>query len=397
MEVTILLVILCSFPKPKVLTAVMAALLLLRPNERFECFVSYPKVIFPILAISLFLFTDKESRTKQLSFDKPLLYFIAVISVQTVVLHSSDIVRNFEFLIVGVLLYYAVNMFSNEQGGVKLLCYAIVCSCLFITGEAVYYHFTEPVGSQIWRVFHGGNVGRLQAWGNWANANETAFISCLGVANVLYLCANLNSKLFYTISLTLIPFFAFVVFLTGSRAGLATLVLIFIPMALLLGSNIGKAIVVMAIVAAVLLSSVYAPERVDLEASSEDRFDLRYGAIKLFQQNPIKGVGFQRIKYDLGGMAVHNTYLQAIAETGVIGASFLFYFLYKLGTRIYFAIMYFKNKKTFNLNVALVTGQYVSSLFYFLWGNQLLSVLFFLILAQINTVLDLNGDGSENI
>jgi len=388
-EVAIVLFVLVSFPKPKVFTSVIAALLLLRPNERFECFVSYPKLIFPILALSLIFFSDKDDRIKQFKADKQLHCFIAIIVIQTLLFHIDDLGKNVEYLIVGLMFYYAVNLFSKDQDGVKLLNYAIIISCLIITGEAIYYHYTEPTGSIIWNLFHTSKAGRLQAWGNWANANETAFIASIGIANAVFLCVRFRSKLFYVVSAALISFFTMVIFLTASRAGLATLLIIFLPMVVLMDYKVAKVLVAIAIVFTVFLASSFSPERVDLEASSEDRFDLRYRGIQLFKQHPLVGVGFQRARNDLGEQPLHNTYLQVFVETGVIGASFLFYFLYKICMRIYRTICYNKHRKLSNLNMSIVVGLYLGSSFYFLWGNQLLSLLFFLIIAQVQIWLGL--------
>lgn len=391
MELVILLAIFCSFTKPHYLTAIMAALLLLRPNERFECFVSYPKVVYSVLALSLLIYSDKESRIKQLKLDKPLLCFILVIVFQTVLFHSEDLTTNLSFIAVGIMFYYAVVLFSLNSNSARLLSYATVCSCFIICGEAAYYHYIEPMGSLAWDFFHIGpkEAARLQAWGNWGNANETAFIACIGIANSVFLCVRYGTKKLYLTSAALIPFFTLVVFLTGSRAGLATLILVFLPMMFFSDIRGGKMAAVVVIVAALLLSGIFAPQRVDREASSEDRFDLRYVGIQLFKQYPIIGVGFQRASNELGGMKLHNTYLQALVETGVVGAPFLYYFLYLIGARIYRVTQYNKNKQKSNSNSSIVSGLYLGSIFYFLWGNQLLSLLFFFCMAQINTWLQL--------
>lgn len=390
-EVAILLSVLCFFTRPQYLTALMATLLLLRPNERFECIVSYPKIIYPILALSILFYSDKTTRIKQLKLDKQLLIFILVIIIETLIYHSSNLVDNLSFIAVGLTLYYAIVLFSSDQKGAMLLSYAIVASCFIICGEAAYYHYYEPIGSINWSFFHVGpkEIARLQAWGNWGNANETAFIACIGITNVVFQCVRNGNKILYVVSSALIPFFLLVIYLTASRAGLATIVLFFLPMVVLLDFKAGKIIVVLVVVAVLFFSSSFTPQRVDLEGSRDERLDLRYGGIHLFKQYPIFGIGFQQSTYELGGMPLHNTYLQALVETGVIGASLLLYYVCKIGHRIYLAILHNKHNKFSNSNVTVVAGLYLGSSFYFLWGNQLLSLLFFLCMAQINVGMQL--------
>jgi O-antigen ligase len=391
LEVVILLVLLCSFTRPQLLTAILAGLLLMRPNERFECFVSYPKLIYPLLALALFFYSDKERRREQLGFDKPLLYFIAVILVQTLLFHSADLSAHISYIIVGLLFYYAVTLFSTDLRGCRLLCTATIASCLCICGEALYYHFTEPAGSTIWKFFHTGlaEAARLQAWGNWGNANETAFIACIGVANVVFLCVRSKSALLYAAAAALIPFFTLVVFLTGSRAGLATLILIFMPVLFLLDMKAVKVVLVIVLAGAVIFSSSFSPQRVDADASREDRFDLRYGGVQIFKQYPVVGIGFQRANNELGGMQLHNTYLQALVETGVVGAPFLYYYLYLIGVNLYKVRRTYKNTGMPTTTISVAAGLFIGSLFYFMWGNQLLSLLFFLTMGQVATWMQL--------
>ena len=394
MEVLILLAVLLSFTKPKYLTALVTALLLLRPNERFDCLVSYPKIAIPVLALSLFLFSDKERRVHQLNYDKPLLYFLFVIVIQTFLFSIGDLGKIAEYLGVSLLLYCAVVLFCTDSKGVRLLNYAVVFSCLIICGEALYYHFTETEGSLIWEIFHLKKSGRLQAWGNWGNSNETAFLACLGIANILYLCTRFKLKIFYVTGIVLLPFFILVIYLTASRAGLASLIIVFLPILFLMNSKFAKVIVLTILISIVVLSSVYTPQRVDSDASTEDRYDLRYRGIQVFKQNPIFGVGFLQARYEIGGQPPHNTYLQALVETGLTGAPFLFYFLYRIGLRIYNSSQTLKLRQLYRTDLAVIAGQFLSSLFYFLWGNQLLSLLFFIIIAQVNIGLGLVEEDS---
>ena len=54
---------------------------------------------------------------------------------------------------------------------------------------------------------------------------------------------------------------------------------------------------------------------------SNGRFDLWNSAFELFIKSPVYGIGLKRF-YFLTGLDVHNTYIQILAETGIIGFTF---------------------------------------------------------------------------
>ncbi|WP_319586822.1 O-antigen ligase family protein [uncultured Desulfobulbus sp.] len=394
-ELIVLAIILLSVVGPERMTAVTAAVMLLRPNERFHCFISsYPIVVFCTMFMALIFFGNKDSHGKQLKCTIPLLLFIAIIIFQTILFRRHQFINNMLVISPGLLLYFAIISFSTNTKGAKLLSCVVLISCFLICAEALYYHYSEPVGSVLYNFFHGFSLGRpdlarLQAWGQWGNANETAFIACVGSINATFLCVQFKQKLYYAVTAVLIPIFVLVVYLTGSRAGLATFVIFFLALIFLIKFNFSKLIIMLFLGAVVVFSSSFAPERPDSKGSTEERLDLRYGGIQVFKAYPLIGVGFQNLQNELGGMVAHNTFVQAFAETGLIGACFLIYYLYKVGLSLYQVLCSHKNNRSPTTNVAVVVGLYLSSLFYFFWGNQLLSLLFYLIFAQVHSWLQL--------
>ena len=224
-------------------------------------------------------------------------------------------------------------------------------------------------------MFHLPKSGRLQAWGMWANANETAFIACLGIANILFLASKYKGALHFAAALVMVPFFATIVFLTASRAGFASLLLIFLPSVILAKAKLLRIIAVVAILCAIVLSHSMTPERTDAQGSTDERSDLRYRGRQIIKEYPIAGVGFLRARYEVGSSPLHNTYLQAFAETGIIGGLLLMTFLSKLGRNLYYAYQ-IHGKNNDNFNIFFVVGLYCSSIFYFYWGNQLLTIFF---------------------
>jgi len=381
LEYLLLLLMLLSVVNARLLTALAVGILLVRPNERMDLTIPFVQILLPLLLLVIVLHRVKLKELPRHGANKYLKLFIVLIGLQTLVFHPSELFNTMLYITVGGLLYCAVIMFMNDDDGIKYLSYAILISCFLICFEPVYYHFNEPEGSLLWAAFHLPQSGRLQAWGMWANANETAYLACLGVANLMILATKFRSTKHNLACGVLIPFFSLVVFLTASRAGFASLLLMFLPSVLFSGRTAVKVLVVAAMLGTVLAAHTLTPERKDTEASTEQRGELRVRGKQMVLEYPFRGVGFGRAAGEASGRPLHNTYLQAFAETGIPGGILLLLFLYNLGRSAFSACATSAPGKQY---MVFLFGWYVSSLFYYYWGNQLLSILFFLVAAQVN-------------
>ena len=128
--------------------------------------------------------------------------------------------------------------------------------------------------------------------------------------------------------------------------------------------------------AAIVIIPKLSPERKDKEASSNERADLRYKGKKIFKEHPVFGVGYRRAQRYTGGMMIHCSYIQAFAETGILGGYLLFYMLFIVGQKIYNGLQANKkNKRIYSLYGALA-GIYLSGLLYMCFGNQFLTLMF---------------------
>ena len=380
-EVVLVTLLLISVTKQQQLISIVIGIMLLRPNERFECYIQYPKVLFAILLLLMLLNITRLPEIILSKNDKLLMFFIAFIFLRTLIFNREDVSSNFLYLIIGLMFYVSVHLFMNDGKGITLLCYATALSCFAICIEPLFYHYTLTDGDELWNRFHVN--GRLNAWGMWGNANETAFIASIGVANILFPLVRSGKRIMIVVSAIILPFFIAVVFLTGSRSGLVTLFLIFVPLVFLIKSKAIKVFIVVACLCVYGIFQSMAPERLDKQASTEDRSDLRYQGVQIFKQHPLIGVGFQRVVKDEIGQPLHNTYLQAFAETGLAGGMLLILYMYYSGKKMLVCHNNLKRENKSSTTIALISGLYLSSVFYFFWGNQLLSILFFLVMAQI--------------
>jgi|GEM_PF-2752136 len=384
LELFLLLGMLTAILRPALLVMLATCVVLLRPNERMALSIPFMQVLVPVLSLALLLNAGTVKERRPGAAGRYLDYFVLLALAETLVFHSGDFVTVFTFVVVNYLVYYTTLVFMADDAGTRLLSRTVVFCCFLICLEPLYYHLTEPVGSEIWNVFHLPKSGRLQAWGMWQNANETAFIACMGIANLVFLAAKYKGVSHYLASLLAVPFFAVIIFLTASRAGFASLLLIFLPSVVLARNKVIRVVAVVAIVGAVLVAHTLTPVRTDAQGSADDRAELRRRGKLIVEENPLFGIGLLQARYYAGGRPLHNTYLQAFAETGVPGGVLLMTFLIGVGRRLYAVCAVNRERSPY---LVFVLGLYCSSIFYFFWGNQLLSIFFFLVTAQLTIAI----------
>lgn len=374
-----------SFFRPRFLTPLAAVVLLVRPNERMALHLPYITLVSAGMLVQVLLHLKSATRQSFSRHNKYLMFFVALVGVQSVFIYRDELSYNLVYISSGLLLYICATTFLDDDRGMAMMSRAIILSCFIICFEPVYYHYTETTGSALWHVFHIEKSNRLQAWGMWANPNETAFIACLALANLTFITSRFKSRWHYIASGALIPFFALVVFLTASRAGFAALLLIFLPTVFLIRRRSLKAITILFLAGIVLLSQTLTPKRTDTEGSTEERTELRVKGEHLALEFPIVGVGFNRARYEMGSRPVHNIYVQAFAETGFTGGLLLLAYLYLMGTSLYRRFKTLRADGAYYL--VFLGGLYCSSVFYFFWGNQLLSTLFFVVMAELSATI----------
>ena len=117
-----------------------------------------------------------------------------------------------------------------------------------------------------------------------------------------------------------------------------------------------------------------------LNDGGSGRMNLWDESFKIFNNHPILGIGLNNSRYYISGTYIHNTFLQVLAETGIVG--FAFYIIYIL-------LIYLESKKidVFNKN-----NFFRSITICFLFQMFLLSILlqesFFTYLALLKVTYD---------
>ena len=384
-EVVILLVLVLSLTRARYFVVALLGINLLRLNERFNMSLPFSVIAFLLLIPALFIHSRKANGAYTLEReDKVLIALVVFVLLLTVAFHLNDLSHNFMICGLGLLSYIGYTRLASDEQGLRLMNYGCIVFCLLICLEPLYYHFTESEGSEMWRYFH--MVSRINAWGIWRNANETAFLACFGVGNglMLYVRERKATSLLWVLSS--FPVFLYTIFLSRSRAGAASLGIILIAIVLTVNSKIMRSVGIVALIAAVFFLPLALSKRADMEASSSERADLRYEGIQLFKQYPLRGDGFYRASEDAVNV-LHNTYIQAFAETGIVGGSLFLYYMYCVGAKLtgglWVCLRSRGRRRWLGDNVGLLLGFFLSAAFYLYFGNQFLSVMFFVSMALL--------------
>jgi len=387
------LLMVASFFKPKYFAAFVIAMIMLRPNERFALPFSYPEVLFFLL---LFSITLNIHTFKEFKYSKDyyvIALYVLFIMLITILFHRENYYGILLKCGFGLLIYYYVTVVLISSKALKLFALTFLISSFLICFEPFYYRITEPVYSPIWFLFNTLN-NRIMAWGMWENSNETSFIANIGTISALFLLSLKKRVTFTSVVVygSIISFFFYIVCLTSSRTGLGCFLLIFMGMVFCIKSNLTKTVISIIIVGIMITAPMLTPQRDELEkaASTSERADLRYIGVHLFMEYPLTGVGFDRAQNDAGGMVLHNTFVQAFAETGIIGGMLFLYYIWIILRVTYKKWRLFQKEPIFSIS-NLLPGVFLCMILYIFFGNQLLTPMFLCAMALIKTALDTIG------
>jgi len=183
------------------------------------------------------------------------------------------------------------------------------------------------------------SITRIDLWG-YKDPNDLAYIFCwaipLAVSYLLY--SNGWQKKAFAITTVLLSIIA--VISSGSRAGFLILsIMLLITISIHIKKRLFTTILFFLIIILTItfvlkqfadirsplerVLSLFSIDVADLESVSSlySRLLAHKAAIKTWLDNPILGIGYGNFLHNIGffGIAAHNTYLQLLAELGIIG------------------------------------------------------------------------------
>lgn len=220
-----------------------------------------------------------------------------------------------DFLLTALLPFFLYAAHSGSVIKLKVLLFSLLLFSLFMVSNGIsQLESFDGVGWAGSRSFQGTRitfVGRLE------DPNDLGgyFVMCLPFAAYFFRHGNvIFTKLFGLFCLAAL---AYGIYLTNSRGallaafGLAGAYIYY-------RYGLRKAIFVALALLPVAAFVISGFRSLELDSSANDRVDIWYEGLQLWEQNPIFGVGMHNF-YDNAGLTAHNSFLLVMSELGTVG------------------------------------------------------------------------------
>ncbi len=309
--------------------AVLLATLLtlyVRPGDLNPALESYPFLswLSALLGLSLVLSWMVRPTKPKWSphFTWILGVWFAFVFSQVAHTYLEATISTFKGFFTNVFLVFAVALVLTSWRRVEGFATVWILSAAFLAIAGVVQYATG--------VGLGGQVlvkGRIQGVGIFGDPNDLAlaFLIAVPLAHArFYSRGGLRKIIFFALA----ALFTYATFLTNSRGGIVSLLLVFFALSAhrfgpKLGAFVGTAIVL----ALLALGPSRVGEINSKEASAQGRIAAWSAGLQMLKSNPAVGVG-HGLFLDHHELTAHNSFVLCFAETGLIGAFFWIGLLY---------------------------------------------------------------------
>ena len=221
----------------------------------------------------------------------------------------------------------------------------------------------------------------------WGNPNDLGMVTNWAILGCLYYIKRKGSKVLKIVAVALAACLAVTLFSTGSRGGQLqcgiNLWMVFVG-----GKRkaLGIFLLVVALAGALVVLPKLAPERSDAGESKDERTELLMAGFRLFKSYPIQGCGYLKFpgENDFKSLFPHNVYVQALAETGLIGAGIFFAMVFFLRRETRAVVKYYGARKDVNMAVLAqcIGALQLSYAVFIMFSNQFMTYRFGLIMTM---------------
>lgn len=342
------------------------ATIIIRPNEMVDG-VMLPAIPVLIIAMSLSYMVHVSRAYRPKSGPRPRAELLLLLMIILLVLHFIVFPSGWSLLdwtlsefapTILLLLFFTRHMATPPRLQAGLT--TVTASSTIIGLDALIVHFLRkgppamaetsegaiyPGFGKLWNSYHLDGLRLTGKDGSmWGNPNDLGMVANWGILGCLYYVRRQGSKVLRLICLGAAAALAATLFLTGSRGGQLqmgiNLWMIFIG-----GKRKALGIVLLgvALVGVLVVLPKLSPERSDAGASKDERTELLMAGARLFKSYPIQGAGYLRFPQlnDFKSLFPHNVYVQALAETGLVGSLTFFAMMIFLRRETRRAVKYF--------------------------------------------------------
>ena len=385
------------------------AVIIFRPNEIVEG-VMLPAVPVMIIMMSL-AYALHMGRITPRSPEGPshktptLMVAMVVLLILHFIVFPSGIPLKVWFLgefapIILLLLYMTRHVTSHGPLSAALTTTSL--GAAFISLDALFVHFMRkgaaaraetPTGliyeghGQPWNSYHLHGLRLMGKDGTvWGNPNDLGMVTNWAILGCLYYIKRKGSKILKIIAAALAAALTGTLFLTGSRGGQLQLG-INLWMVFVGGKRkaLGIILLVIALAGALVILPKLSPQRTDAGDSKDERTELLMAGYRLFKSYPIQGCGYLRFpsQNDFKSLFPHNVYVQALAETGLIGSGIFFAMVFFIRRETRAAVKYFGRRDDVNMAVLAqcIGALQLSYSVFIMFSNQFMTYRFGLVMT----------------
>ncbi len=301
--------------------------LYIRPQDWVPFFLGLPVdyIIF-ILLILIMLLTD-ELKLELNSFNIVFMFWIFAVMLSTIANgHIDQTVQwGIEYLKRFIVYIAFLSAISTPEKFKKIIMVMIILSA--ILGLQNIYQVKNGIGwagqALGWldqAAIEAGEKGRAKWVGLWDGMNVLCLLFVIMIPFILQFLSNTRSlffRLFLFANLLLILVGAF---LTKSRGGfIAFLVVLFLHYKDKFKGVFGKVVIILGIVGLLALAPSRFTTVNDDSNSAAGRIDMWVQGFEMLRYYPLFGIGMGNYANYTGSLIAHNSFIQIMGETGVIG------------------------------------------------------------------------------
>lgn len=324
---------------------------------------------FLLISIFFLIILNKEKNFFYLNDN--FAWFFSFFSLYLIInslINFENVSKNNYFFYVRFIIYaYAISFFLRENKFIKsLIFYTFLLSILFFLDIATFKLFDFS--------FFGGTMYskyRISSFFHDQLVMGSFFLRMLIIINPLFLLLYKGKYLIYLIILNLLGIYF--ILLSGERAAFFLFIIYVLLNFFVFNFNIKIKVIflfsLLLILFLILINSEIFYERFILqpfilEDFLENHINLFYSSIKMFENSPILGNGYRSFQVLCSNEQFyvnqkiycsthpHNTYLQLMAELGLIGFLFIIIFF------LYFVYEYLKSFYFYLFNKNLIRPNY---------------------------------------
>ncbi len=370
-----------------------------------DSFFSIKPYMFVLILIFLVLMLTKVKKIKNVKFYE-IIYIFYVAFCCIAIFFSENSFQSLRYIlgmIMMVLVYLGTRELLNNISTTKIIDIINKAGFILTIVTLIYYGFGilslgfnfNGNGVIQYGVMLDRNIPRLISFAS-SDPNITCFVFTLFL--FFYLLNIKDKKCRLGFILTLL-----VIILTFSRGAYVAFLLTFvvyflfknqfnihkmIPKIVKIGILVFLGIFLLNVITNGFVLDMIKTRMFDSSDGGSGRITLWKNAIELFEKSPIFGIGLNNLYLDLGNVYVHNTWLQVLVETGIIGfciyATFIlciFYHSYKL----------YKTDNTYSIFLCITICMIIQMFFL----SILIQEAFFIYLAIFHRFLITNNGKEE--